>query len=343
MIRDYLTKQEVIDVIERKATNARIPLMQCKWWGDGLKDALGMELTEMADNYPEDILTVTYQYAGLEKSPNQNPGYRWGYKDYGAGAEKHGLGENLILLDDWNDLDKFLADFPNPNEPGTFDEVNRLTAQNKDRYAAGIIWNLFHERFWVIRGMENMMIDYYENMDELKLLGRHLLSYNKALIKRYITAGVDGMFFSDDLGHQTGPMMSPDIFAELYYPLYKELAEYLHDNGLHFILHTCGDNTLLMDYLIDAGVDVIHPIQKGCMDEYKIAEKYGDRISFLYGFDVQHCLPFGSPVDIKNEYKHIKETFYKPQGGLLLAAGNGIMPGTPLGNIETMLRCAAES
>lgn len=340
MYREYLSKQEVIDVIERKAVNAKIPLMRCKWWGDGLEDELGTDLEKMAAQYPEDIFNISYEYAGLDKSPNQNPHYRWGYKDY-SNQSRNGIGQNIVLLDDWDELDQLLADFPDPNEPGTFDEVNRQIAERSDRYNAGIIWTLFHERFWAIRGMENMMIDYYENMDELKRLGAHLITYYKALIDRYIAAGVDGMFFSDDLGHQTGPMMSPKIFAELYYPLYKELGDYLHKNGLHFLLHTCGDNTLFMDFLIDAGVDVIHPIQKGCMDEQAIAKKYGDKITFLYGFDVQHCLPYGTVQDIENEFEYIKRTFYKPEGGLLIAAGNGIMPGTPLENIETFLSCAA--
>ena len=88
-------------------------------------------------------------------------------------------------------------------------------------------------------------------------------------------------FTSDDLGHQTGPMMSPAIFRELYVPLYERNLRLCSQQGMHFFLHTCGDNTLLLDDLIAAGVDVIHPIQKGCMDEKAVAEKYGHRISFL--------------------------------------------------------------
>ncbi|MDO8685227.1 MAG: uroporphyrinogen decarboxylase family protein [Clostridiales bacterium] len=99
----------------------------------------------------------------------------------------------------------------------------------------------------------------------------------------------------------------------------------------------CGDNTKLMDYFIEAGVDVFHPIQKGCMDEVFINSKYGNNISFLAGVDVQHLLPEGSVEEVKKGVRLSIDTLYKPNGGLLLAAGNGIMPDTPLENIEAML------
>jgi uroporphyrinogen decarboxylase len=185
--------------------------------------------------------------------------------------------------------------------------------------------------------MENLMIDYYENMDELKLLGRRMLDFYRVIIDKYAALGFDGIFTSDDLGHQTGPMMSPSIFQELYLPLYKEFISYVHGKGMHVFLHSCGDNTKLMEYLIEAGLDVFHPIQTGCMDEGETASKFGSRISFLAGVDVQHLLPEGSAEEVRQGIREPIDTLYKPEGGLLLAAGNGIMPDTPLENIEVML------
>lgn len=131
--------------------------------------------------------------------------------------------------------------------------------------------------------------------------------------------------------------MSPAIFEELYFPLYKDLIGYIHSKGMHFWLHSCGDNSKFMEYLIAAGLDVFHPVQKGSMDEVETAQKYGDRISFLAGIDVQHLLPEGTVAEVKKGVRDWIDTFYKPQGGLLLAMGNGIMPGTPLENIEAAL------
>lgn len=334
MVREPLSREEVIKAIERKG-GKNIPLFLHKFWGAGLMDKYGSKLEELASNYPDDIFDAWYLEPGFHISSNNNPSYRWGYKDYSHGI-KHSIGETYELLD-WDEFDLFLDDFPNPNEPGNFDTVEKSLKHADGRYKLGCWWRLFHERFWAIRGMENLMIDYYENMDKLKILGEKLLDFYKVIVDRYAQLGFDGIFTSDDLGHQTGPMMSPAVFKELYLPLYREFVSYVHSKGMHVWLHSCGDNTKLMDYLIEVGVDVLHPIQKGCMDEAYIASTYGDKISFLYGIDVQHILPEGSAEDVRNEIHRVIDIFYKPEGGLLLGAGNGIMPDTPLENIEVML------
>lgn len=164
------------------------------------------------------------------------------------------------------------------------------------------------------------------------------MEYYKGIVDKYADLGFDGILTSDDLGHQTGPMMSPAVFEELYLPLYKEFIGYAHSKGLHVFLHSCGDNTKLMDFLIEAGLDVFHPIQAGCMNVKETAERFGNRISFLAGIDVQHLLPEGSEEEVRKGIRDMIDALYKPEGGLLLAAGNGIMPDTPLENIEAMLQ-----
>ncbi len=102
-------------------------------------------------------------------------------------------------------------------------------------------------------------------------------------------------------------------------------------------MHSCGDNTLLMPDLIAAGVDVLHPIQKACMDMSEIAKMYGDKISFLAGMDMQNILLRGTPEEVRKEVRFMKHTFDTGHGGLLLAMGNGIIGDTPLENIKAAL------
>ena len=67
------------------------------------------------------------------------------------------------------------------------------------------------------------------------------------------------------------------------------------------------------------------------------AKRFGGRITFLAGVDVQHLLPEGTPQQVAQEIRWMKDTFRTPGGGLLLGAGNGIMPDSPLVNIEAAL------
>ena len=242
-----------------------------------------------------------------------------------------------MLLPDWDELDQFLSHMPDPNEPGNFQEVTHIAQLHPDQYKIGSFWFFLHERFWMIRGMENLMMDYYDNMDGLKTLGQAMVAFYKVIIDRYAALGCDAIFTSDDLGHQMGPMMSPAIFHELYFPLYQEIASYIHARGMHFFIHSCGDNTLLMDDIIASGVDVLHPIQKGCMDMEETAQRFGGKISFCAGMDVQQILIHGTPDEVRAEIARMRRIFNRPEGGLLFAMGNGILPGTPLENITAAL------
>ena len=175
-MRGPLTRQEVINAVERRGCK-HIPAYMHKFWGIGLEEKYGKALEDMAAKYPDDICSVFYTEPGFDVSPNGNPEYRFGYKDYSKNADRHSIASMAVLLPDWDELDQFLAHFPDPWEDGNFDVVKEAAAKANGRYKLGCFWRLFHERFWAIRGMQNLMLDYYDAMDELKLLGRRLLEF----------------------------------------------------------------------------------------------------------------------------------------------------------------------
>ena len=102
-----------------------------------------------------------------------------------------------------------MADFPNPQRAGYFDNVKAIVEKDNERYRLGGWWRLYHERLG-IRGMENLMMDYYDNM-AAKIICRHLTDYYKVIIDRFKELDFDGIFTSDDLGHQSGLDVSGDI------------------------------------------------------------------------------------------------------------------------------------
>lgn len=335
-MKDALTRDEVKQAVERSGKGP-VPILMAKWWGEGLYEKYGSALDELEQEYPEDVCMLWYTEPGCDVSYTENPEYRFGYRADYSDAERHSIGQEAVLLPDWDELEECLAHFPDPYEPGNFDEVRRIGAENKDKYKIRCWWRLFHEKLWTFRGMENLMMDYYDNMEGLKKLGRKLLEFYKSIVDQFAQIGCDAIFTSDDLGHQTGPMMSPAVFHELFFPLYQEFADYVHKKGMKLFLHSCGDNTLLMPDLIASGVDVLHPVQKGCMDMEKTAKAFGEQISFLAGMDVQHILVQGTPEDVREEIRFMKRAFDTGHGGLLLAMGNGILGNTPLENIKAAL------
>jgi uroporphyrinogen decarboxylase len=132
-------------------------------------------------------------------------------------------------------------------------------------------------------------------------------------------------------------MMSPEIFHELIYPYYCLVGDAVRGHRMHFWLHSCGDNTLLLPDIIDAGVDVFHPVQKHTMDETAVMDEFGGRITFLAGIDVQHVLQEADPAGVRKEVRFLIDTFDRADGRMCIGAGNGIVSGTPIENIEAFL------
>ena len=82
---------------------------------------------------------------------------------------------------------------------------------------------------------------------------------------------------------------------------------------------------------------VFHPIQKHTMDEKATVEQFGDHLTLLAGLDVQHTLQEKTPEEVRQEVRFLMDTFDRPEGGMYIAAGNGIVAGTPFENIRTFL------
>lgn len=321
-----LPREEVIKALERRDP-VRVPLVRAKWWGEGLREQYGERLRAF-DRYPEDV-------AQLWLDP----------LDYGAMGlswelDTEGAHDSRAIIDDWSKLDEFIAKMP---DPATDPRVDALVAaadraRAQDRYVLFGWWRLFFERPWGIRGMTNLLMDYYVAPEAVHRLHDALCTLYCGYIERAARElRPDGFWTSDDLGHQTQPFMRPETFHEFLKPYYDRVGAVLNRHDLHWWLHSCGNNTPLLPDLIDAGVDVLHPVQKHTMDEAAVAQEFGDRLTFLAGLDVQHVLQEQDPAGVRAEVRFLIDTFDRPGGGMCIAAGNGIVAGTPFENIEAFL------
>jgi uroporphyrinogen decarboxylase len=321
-----LPREEVCKAVERRSPR-RIPLVQAKWWGEGLHQQYGRAL-EAFRRYPDDTVNLWINPLDVAKM-----NLSW---QAASGRARDSGG----LLPDWDYLDEFIAKMPDPEAPGLLDPYYEpaRAARAQNRYLMFCWWGLFFERPWGLRGMENLMLDYYEHPAEVHRLHQALCDLYVGLLRRVARElRPDGFWSSDDLGHQTQLMMSPEQFRTLIKPYYEQVGAACREGGMHFWLHSCGNNTEILGDLADAGVSVFHPVQKHTMDEAAVAAAYGDRLTFLAGIDVQHVLQKGTPEDVRSEVRFLIDTFDRPDGGLCLAAGNGIVAGTPLVNIDAFL------
>jgi hypothetical protein len=117
----------------------------------------------------------------------------------------------------------------------------------------------------------------------------------------------DGVFITDDLGYKNGPFCSPSLYSELIFPFYQEYIDFLHNNKVKALMHSCGNIQTILGYLINTGIDLLHPMERkaGC-SPLEIAEQYGDTIVLNGGLDVR-ILEDGDKDVIKKEVKNLLE------------------------------------
>ncbi|MCD6415589.1 MAG: hypothetical protein J7M08_02685 [Planctomycetes bacterium] len=339
-----LSKEEVrASVLGRGG--ARPPALLHKWAGEGLREAYGEALDEVLDRYPDDVPRGLVLQPGDWRMPEDFPDdYRWDFRDAGEeGPDSHGLDSGDDIIRTWADLEPFLDHLHKLGEMVSdglpiFEPVREAVRASEGRYVIAEKCHYFYERLWMLRGMQNIMLDFHDHPDEVHRLCDGLLQFALLVVEGCAQCGADGYLTTNDLGHQTGLMMSPDTFRQFLKPRLSALAEACHAHGMDFWLHSCGNLTEILPDLMEIGVTCLHPLQHGAMDWERTAQTLDGRITAWPGADVQQVLPYGTPAEVREHVRHLIDTFYRPgEGRLVVAAGNGITLPTTLENIDAFL------
>lgn len=142
-----------------------------------------------------------------------------------------------------------------------------------------------------------------------------------------------------DFGTQNGPFCSTNSFRELYAPYYRKINQWIHENtGWKTFKHSCGSIFSLIPELIEAGFDILNPVQWTAqgMNRQEIKSTYGDNIILWGGgIDTQKTLPFGSANDVYKEALETLKIFGK-NGGYIFNTIHNIQPGVPVENVAAL-------
>lgn len=142
-----------------------------------------------------------------------------------------------------------------------------------------------------------------------------------------------------DFGMQTGPFVSPSAYRDLYQPFHRRINDWVHANTKwKTFIHSCGSVVDFIPDFIDAGFDVLNPVQCSAtgMEPEGLKERFGDRITFWGGgVDTQKTLPFGTPEEIRAEVKERIRIFGKG-GGFVFNSIHNIQAATPVENLVAL-------
>jgi uroporphyrinogen decarboxylase len=196
-----------------------------------------------------------------------------------------------------------------------------------------------HNHTWLklidMRGYQNVIFDMSDREPRLFELLDLLEEFNAGLVRNYLKYGAaEWMGFAEDLGMQQGPMLSPPHFREYIKPSYQRLMGMARDAGCIIHVHADGDLRLLLDDLLDCGVDVIN-LQDLVNGIDWIKANLSGRICIDLDVDRQKHTVYGTPAEVDALLRREVESLGSKEGGLMMIYG--MYPGVPLENAKALM------
>ena len=218
----------------------------------------------------------------------------------------------------------------------------KVQAYHERGYAVcGEMYQTIFEIAWLLRGMETFLTDFYLEPEIAHAICEQITQRRISQARHFAQAGVDIIRLGDDVVTQRGRMMSAEIYREFIQPRVKRIvaaAKAVNPEVIVF-MHCCGQVEDVIEDLIEAGIDVLNPIQPECNDLCRIKALYGERLSFWGGIGVQSVMPHGTPEEVRRAVRETSANLGMG-GGLLLAPAHILDPAVPWENVEAFIDAA---
>lgn len=224
-------------------------------------------------------LTYVWYFDGYFKTPEILHSY---WDEYGKPSE--------CINDEVNYSPKIWEEFVESLSPYLYPMARLMVAMNEALF----------------EGMTVSRVTYHmrKNPEFIHEVMNEYTQTNLEFIKRYAEAGIDIVFYYDDLGYKGRSMFSLENFRTFMLPYYKKLYQECHKYGMFIIQHSCGYIDKLLPDMVDAGLDCIQALEPAAgVDLAHLKETLGDKLSFMGGMDATRTLSFGTPKDIEVEVK----------------------------------------
>lgn len=197
-----------------------------------------------------------------------------------------------------------------------------------------------------LRGLQAAFEDLALRADLADAILGHIFDFHFEHHRRIFEAGggrIDTSWVAEDLGSQTGPLMSLAMYRRFLLPNQVRMADLARAFGVHVMYHTDGAARAFLPDLIDkVGIEILNPIQwrSAGMERERLVADFGDRIIFHGSIDNQQTLPFGTPNDVVAEVRQSIE-IYRPARWICAPCHN-LQPISPTANILAMYEAIHE-
>ncbi len=286
---------------------------------------------------------LNQDYSGYYSSP----GVTW--DEWGRGRiwdQNNQYAEYLFPLEHAKTMDEII-NYPWPDLDADYryaGMAEQINARHHQGYAVScILTETIFETAWQLRGMTQLFEDIHQNEEIAEYLLNRITTYRETAARAFALAGADIIFLGDDVAMQTGLMISPRMYRQWFKPYLTRVIQAAKQANPDVLIqyHSDGMINKLVPDLLEAGIDILNPVQPECVDHGWIKHTYGDQLAFCGGIGVQSVLPFGSPEEVREHVRGVIQTL-GADGGLIIAPSHVIERDVSIENIEAMLSAIDE-
>jgi len=253
--------------------------------------------------------------------PGDHPSGLWAWSQNEWGYRLESLGDGTI----GHPVSSFYPELPHPEEirVPALREVERMASVPAfletcgDRYRLASFDVSGFTVYTLLRGFENAMEDLLAEPEGFAALMDRIIDFECTLMQMAARHGFHGIHFADDWGMQSGLMISPALWRELFKPRYARQFAWAHELGLHTWFHCCGDFAAIIDDFHEIGVDVLNISQPNVVDVGAVGRRLRGRQCFLIPISYQTVSICGTPTEIQAEARRLYDLLGTPEGGFI--------------------------
>jgi uroporphyrinogen decarboxylase len=219
------------------------------------------------------------------------------------------------VLPDWADLDAF--SFPELDPERRMAGAAAFYRESEGWYRLAGLGLTGFTLYMFLRGFENAMLDFVIERDRAEYLLDRIFSFEMDQMRLASEAGFHGVHLADDWGMQSGLIIDPGVWRDLFKPRYRAQCECAHRLGLHLWFHCCGDILEIIPDFHEIGVDVINISQPNVVDIEAAGRAFRGRQCFMLPISYQTVSITGSPEEIHAEARRLYRALGTPEGGFI--------------------------
>ena len=266
----------------------------------------------------------------------------WGVPESASLTYSDSVPRPLARAETVSDVEAF--DWPDPSD-WDFEEMRRNLSAEGEHARMSSRWQPVFSRLCEVFGMEQALVNMYANRRVIEAALDHIAAYYDAYFRALLeTCGdrIDIFALGDDFAGNTGLFIPPDLWRELFKPLYSRWIGMAKQRSLPTLMHCCGRIIDVMPDLIDIGLDAWETVQTHLpgQESSHIKKLYGRHITFVGGIDTTHVLGRASPEEVRD---HVTTQIVNlgENGGYICAPDHTIMSEVPAENVAALYETCA--